>query len=188
MAAVSEKPLPLDGAEEIQAHGLWITPGFIDLHVHLREPGEEGKETILTGTRAAVAGGFTAVAAMPNTRPVNDSALVTRLVRQRAAEADLARVYPVGAISKGLLGEEMAELGALRDAGCVAVTDDGRPVMSASLMRRVLDLHRPARPPGHGSRGGPHALRRRGAHRGAPGDAAGAAAHPAVGRGGDGGP
>jgi dihydroorotase len=138
VAAVSEKPLPLDGAEEIQAHGLWVTPGFIDLHAHLREPGEEGKETILTGTRAAVAGGFTAVAAMPNTRPVNDSALVTRLVRQRAAEADLARVYPVGAISKGLLGEEMAELAALRDAGCVAVTDDGRPVMSASLMRRVL--------------------------------------------------
>jgi len=106
--------------------------------VHLREPGEEGKETILTGCRAAVAGGFTAVAAMPNTKPVNDSMLVTRLIRQRAAEADLARVYPVGAISKGLLGEEMAELGALRDAGCVAVTDDGRPVMSASLMRRVL--------------------------------------------------
>ncbi|HZW88041.1 MAG TPA: dihydroorotase, partial [Myxococcaceae bacterium] len=92
----------------------------------------------LTGCRAAVAGGFTAVAAMPNTRPVNDSTLVTRLIRQRAAEADLARVYPVGAISKGLLGEEMAEIGALRDAGCVAVTDDGRPVMSASLMRRVL--------------------------------------------------
>ncbi len=138
VAAVSEKPLPLDGADEIQAHGLWVTPGFIDLHVHLREPGEEGKETILTGTRAAVAGGFTAVAAMPNTRPVNDSALVTQLIRQRAAEADLARVYPVGAISKGLRGEEMAELGALRDAGCVAVTDDGRPVMSASLMRRVL--------------------------------------------------
>src|SRR5262249_32521164 len=138
VAAVSEKPLPLDGAVEVPAQGLWVTPGFIDLHVHLREPGEEGKETILTGCRAAVAGGFTAVAAMPNTRPGNDSMLVTRLVRQRAAEADLARVYPVGAISKGLLGEEMAEIGALRDAGCVAVTDDGRPVMSASLMRRVL--------------------------------------------------
>src|SRR5262249_61324502 len=80
----------------------------------------------------------TAMGAMPTTKPVNDSVRVTRLVRQRAAEADLARVYPVGAISKGLLGEEMAELGALRDAGCVAVTDDGRPVMSASLMRRVL--------------------------------------------------
>jgi len=115
-----------------------VTPGFVDLHVHLREPGEEAKETILSGTRAAVAGGFTSVAAMPNTRPVNDSALVTRLIRQRAQDADLARVYPVGAISKGLAGEEMAEIGALRDAGCVAVTDDGRPVMSASLMRRVL--------------------------------------------------
>jgi len=143
VAAVSERPLPLDGAEEVQAQGLWVTPGFIDLHVHLREPGEEGKETILTGTRAAVAGGFTSVLAMPNTRPVNDSALVTRLVRQRAQEADLARVYPVGAISKGLLGEEMAEIGALRDAGCVAVTDDGRPVMSASLMRRVLSYAAP---------------------------------------------
>ena len=188
VAAVSEKPLPLDGAEEIEAHGLWVTPGFIDLHVHLREPGEEGKETILTGTRAAVAGGFTAVVAMPNTRPVNDSALVTRLVRQRAAEADLARVYPAGAISKGLLGEEMAELGALRDAGCVAVTDDGRPVMSASLMRRALMYTAPLGLPVmvHEedltlSAGGAH-------HRGAPGDAAGAAAHPAVGRGGDGGP
>jgi len=138
VAAISERPLSADGADEIQAQGLWVTPGFIDLHVHLREPGEEAKETILSGTRAAVAGGFTSVAAMPNTRPVNDSALVTRLVRQRAAEADLARVYPVGAISKGLLGEEMAEIGALREAGCVAVTDDGRPVMNASLMRRVL--------------------------------------------------
>jgi dihydroorotase len=138
VAAISERPLPLEGAEEIQAQGLWVTPGFVDLHVHLREPGEESKETILSGTRAAVAGGFTSVVAMPNTRPVNDSALVTRLIRARAAEADLARVYPVGAISKGLQGEEMAEIGALRDAGCVAVTDDGRPVMSASLMRRVL--------------------------------------------------
>ncbi|HZJ54875.1 MAG TPA: dihydroorotase [Myxococcaceae bacterium] len=147
VAAVSERPLPLDGAEEVQAQGLWVTPGFIDLHVHLREPGEEAKETILSGTRAAVAGGFTAVAAMPNTLPVNDSALVTRLVRQRAAEANLARVYPVGAISKGLRGEEMAELGALGDAGCVAVTDDGRPVMNASLMRRVLVYTAPLRLP-----------------------------------------
>src|SRR5262249_25521713 len=138
VAAAAEKPLPLDGAVEVPAQGLWVTPGFIDLHVHLREPGEEGKETILTGTRAAVAGGFTSVVAMPNTRPANDSALVTRLVRQRAEEAGLARVYPGGAISKGLRGEEMAEIGELVDAGCVAITDDGRPVMSAGLMRRVL--------------------------------------------------
>jgi len=138
VAAVSDRPLPLQGAEEVAAQGLWVTPGFVDLHVHLREPGEEGKETILSGTRAAVAGGFTSVVAMPNTRPVNDSALVTGLVRQRAEEAGLARVYPTGAISKGLAGEEMAEIGELVEAGCVAITDDGRPVMSASLMRRVL--------------------------------------------------
>jgi dihydroorotase len=138
VTAISERPLPLEGAGELQASGLWVCPGFVDLHVHLREPGEEGKETILSGTRAAVAGGFTSVVAMPNTRPVNDSALVTRLVLQRAAEAGLARVYPAGAISKGLQGEEMAEIGELIEAGCVCITDDGRPVMSAGLMRRVL--------------------------------------------------
>ena len=140
VVAVSDKPLPLQGADAVAAQGLWVTPGFVDLHVHLREPGEEGKETILSGSRAAVAGGFTSVVAMPNTRPVNDSTLVTRLVRQRAEEAGLARVYPAGAISKGLAGEEMAEIGELVDAGCVAITDDGRPVMSAGLMRRVLVL------------------------------------------------
>jgi len=138
VTAISERPLPLEGAHELQANGLWVCPGFVDLHVHLREPGEEGKETILTGTRAAVAGGFTSVVAMPNTRPVNDSALVTGLILQRAADAGLARVYPAGAISKGLQGEEMAEIGELIEAGCVCVTDDGRPVMSAGLMRRVL--------------------------------------------------
>jgi dihydroorotase len=138
VTAISERPLPLEGARELQASGLWVCPGFVDLHVHLREPGEEGKETILTGSRAAVAGGFTTVVAMPNTRPVNDSALVTRLILQRAAEAGLARVYPAGAISKGLQGEEMAEIGELIEAGCVCITDDGRPVMSAGLMRRVL--------------------------------------------------
>ena len=138
VAAVSERPLPLEGAEEVQAQGLWVTPGFIDLHVHLREPGEEAKETILSGTRAAVAGGFTAMAAMPNTDPVNDSALVTQLVRQRAARGEPGAGLPGRGDQQGLHGEEMAEIGALRDAGCVAVTDDGRPVMSASLMRRVL--------------------------------------------------
>jgi dihydroorotase len=142
VAAVSDRPLAADGALEVDVSGLWVCPGFVDLHVHLREPGEEGKETILTGTRAAVAGGFTAVVAMPNTRPPNDSALVTRLVQERAKAAGLARVWPAGAISKGLAGEEMAELGELAAAGCVCFTDDGRPVMNAGLMRRVLQYAR----------------------------------------------
>ncbi len=106
--------------------------------MHLREPGEEGKETILTGCRAAVAGGFTSVVAMPNTKVVNDSALVTELVRSRARDARLCHVYPSGSITKGLKGEELSEMGELIAAGCVCVTDDGRPVMNASLMRRAL--------------------------------------------------
>jgi dihydroorotase len=134
--AISEQPLRVD------AKGRWVVPGLIDLHVHLREPGEEGKETVLTGSRAAVAGGFTAVAAMPNTKMVNDRAPVTELIRRRAAEANLCRVYPVGAITKGLGGAELAEMGELVAAGCVAVTDDGRPVMSAGLMRRALQYAR----------------------------------------------
>jgi dihydroorotase len=142
VVAVSDRPLVGTGAREINVSGLWVCPGFVDLHVHLREPGEEGKETILTGTRAAVAGGFTSVVAMPNTRPPNDSALVTRLIQERAAAAQLARVWPAGAISKGLLGEEMAELGELAAAGCVCFTDDGRPVLNAGLMRRVLQYAR----------------------------------------------
>ncbi|HYH96043.1 dihydroorotase [Hyalangium sp.] len=138
VAAVSEAPLQIPDAEVVDARGHWVLPGFIDLHVHLREPGEEGKETILTGCRAAVAGGFTAVVAMPNTKVVNDSALVTELVLARARAARLCHVYPAGAITKGLKGEELAEMGELLSAGCVCVTDDGRPVMSASLMRRAL--------------------------------------------------
>ncbi|MFN0061072.1 MAG: dihydroorotase [Myxococcaceae bacterium] len=139
---VSETPITASGtvagADVLDARGKWVLPGFIDLHVHLREPGEEGKETILTGAQAAVAGGFTSVVAMPNTKPTNDSPLVTRFVLDRAREAGLARVYPAGAITKGLAGEELAELAALQDAGCVCFTDDGRPVMSAALMRRAL--------------------------------------------------
>ncbi len=135
---VSEAPLQAAGAEVVEAAGRWVLPGFIDLHVHLREPGEEGKETVLTGSRAAVAGGFTAVVAMPNTKMVNDSALVTELVLARARAAGLCHIYPAGAITKGLKGEEMAEMGELISAGCVCITDDGRPVMNAALMRRAL--------------------------------------------------
>src|SRR5207237_9785083 len=117
-------------------------PGLVDLHVHRREPGEEGKETVATGCRAAVAGGVTAVVAMPNTKPVCDSAALARFVQARAQEAALARVLPAGAISRGSLGEALADYAELKDAGCVCVTDDGRPVMSAGLMRRALEYAR----------------------------------------------
>jgi dihydroorotase len=119
--------------------GVVICPGFIDMHVHLREPGHEHKETIATGTAAAVAGGFTAVACMPNTDPVNDNAGVTELILRRAAEAGLARVYPIGAVSRGQRGEQLAEIAELRRAGCVAVSDDGRPIATTLLARRALE-------------------------------------------------
>jgi dihydroorotase len=119
--------------------GLVICPGLIDMHVHLREPGQEHKETVATGTAAAVAGGFTAVACMPNTIPVNDNAGVTRFILNRAAEARLARVYPIGAVSRGQQGEQLADIAELREAGCVAVSDDGHPVATALLMRRALE-------------------------------------------------
>ena len=122
--------------------GLVVCPGFIDMHVHLREPGQEHKETVATGTAAAVAGGFTAVACMPNTAPVNDNAGVTEYILKKAAEANLARVYPIGAVSRGQQGEHLADIAELRKAGCVAVTDDGRPVATAVLMRRALEYTR----------------------------------------------
>lgn len=126
-------------AQVIDAGGLHAFPGLIDVHVHLREPGYEYKETVATGTRAAAAGGFTAVACMPNTNPVNDNAEVTRYILEKARAGGVCRVYPVGAISKGLKGEDLAEMGELAEAGCVAVTDDGRPVSSSLLMRRALE-------------------------------------------------
>lgn len=142
VAEIAERLERPRDARAVDARGLWVTPGFVDLHVHLREPGQEYKETVETGARAAVAGGFTSVVAMPNTRPVNDNASVTELVLARAAAAGLARVYPAGAISKGSAGEELAEYGELKAAGCVAVTDDGRPVSSPALMRRALEYAR----------------------------------------------
>ena len=125
--------------ETIDAQGLIATPGFIDLHTHLREPGQEHKETIASGTRAAVAGGYTAVCAMANTVPPNDERAVTEMVLAEAARHGWCRVYPIGAVSKGLKGEEMAELADLRAAGCVAASDDGKPVYNAQLMRRALE-------------------------------------------------
>jgi len=118
---------------------LVVCPGFIDMHVHLREPGYEHKETVASGCASAVAGGFTAVACMPNTNPVNDSASVTRFILKQAAEAGLARVYPIGAVSKASEGKELAEMADMREAGCVAFSDDGRPVATALLMRRALE-------------------------------------------------
>jgi dihydroorotase len=127
------------GAEVLDVAGLVVCPGFIDLHAHLREPGREDKETIATGTRAAAAGGFTAVCAMPNTDPVNDSADVTRSILDRARVVGTVRVYPIGAVTRGSQGQDLAEFGDLREAGCVAVSDDGRPVASARVMRRALE-------------------------------------------------
>ncbi|HTM26829.1 MAG TPA: dihydroorotase [Vicinamibacterales bacterium] len=134
------KSVPADGADVIAVKPGWIVaPGLIDIHVHLREPGQEHKETIATGAASAVAGGFTAVACMPNTDPVNDHPGVTQLILRKAAEAGGARVYPIGAVSIGSRGEQLAELAAQKAAGCVAFTDDGRPVATALLMRRALE-------------------------------------------------
>lgn len=125
--------------ERIDASGCWVVPGLIDMHVHLREPGFEYKETIETGARSAVAGGFTAVACMANTEPVNDSAAVTRFIRERAEAVGLARVYPIGAVSLGLKGQRLAEIGEMRAAGIVAVSDDGHAIGDSLLMRRALE-------------------------------------------------
>ncbi|MEO8605400.1 MAG: dihydroorotase [bacterium] len=125
--------------ETIDAGGCWVVPGLIDMHVHLREPGYEYKETVQTGTQAAVAGGFTAVACMANTNPINDTGAVTKYIVEKAVAANLARVYPIGAVSVGLKGERLAEIGEMHEAGIVAVSDDGRPIMDSALMRHALE-------------------------------------------------
>lgn len=130
------------GATVIQAAGQLVVPGFVDLHVHFREPGFEYKETIQSGTEAAVAGGFTTVCAMPNTNPVNDNQAVTEFMLERAKGAGNAHLYPIGAITKRSEGKELAEIGDLRRAGCVAISDDGKPVMNSLVMRRAMEYAR----------------------------------------------
>lgn len=124
------------------ARGLLVVPGFIDLHAHLREPGEEYKEDIQSGSASAAAGGFTSVCSMPNTKPTNDNRAITELILARAKAADGVRVYPIGAITLGLEGKVLTEVGDLKDAGVVAISDDGKPVMNSRLMRRALEYGR----------------------------------------------
>ncbi|MBI4924401.1 MAG: dihydroorotase [Bdellovibrio sp.] len=140
-----EKPgkIPVSrGLKIIDAKKFWVLPGLIDVHVHLREPGFEYKETIETGTKAAVAGGFTSIACMANTLPVNDSPSITAYIREKARQSASCRVFPVGALSKGLKGEELAEIGGMIGEGAKAISDDGIPVMNSYLMRKGLDYAR----------------------------------------------
>jgi dihydroorotase len=136
---VSPDVSPPQEAACLDVTGLLVLPGLIDLHVHLREPGFEYKETIATGTAAAVAGGFTSICCMPNTKPVNDEPAVTQLIRMKSRAADRAKVYPIGAITKGSAGREVTDFRALKEAGCVAVSDDGRPVMDDGVMRQAME-------------------------------------------------
>jgi dihydroorotase len=131
-----------DAVEVFDAAGLIVAPGFIDMHVHLREPGQENSETIETGTRAAARGGFTAVCCMPNTKPVNDNASITRFIVDRAKANGHVRVWPIGAASVGSKGETIADIAAMRDAGIVAVSDDGKPIATAKLARQIMDYCR----------------------------------------------
>jgi len=134
--------LSATGVTVVHAEGAIVAPGFIDMHVHLREPGFEHAETIESGAKAAAAGGFTTICCMPNTQPINDSATVTSYIVQRAREIAKVNVFPIGAITKGSLGVELAAIGSMREAGIVAISDDGRPVMNARVMRRAMELAR----------------------------------------------
>jgi len=134
--------LSCPGAEILDASGMIVAPGFIDMHVHLREPGFEHAETIESGSRAAAAGGFTSVCCMPNTKPVNDSPMVTSYIVERGRSQAVVNVFPIGAITKGSSGEELAAIGAMKAAGAVAISDDGLPVMNARVMRRAMEFAR----------------------------------------------
>jgi len=136
------KDIDSNGSEVFDASGLIVAPGFIDMHVHLREPGFEYAETIETGSRAAAAGGFTSICCMPNTKPVNDSPTVTHYILERARQKSPVNVYPIGAITKNSAGEELASLASMKKAGIVAISDDGRPVMNSRVIRRAMELAR----------------------------------------------
>jgi dihydroorotase len=141
VAEVGES-LSADGIETFDTSGLIVAPGFIDLHVHLREPGFEYKETIASGARAAIAGGFTSICCMPNTKPVNDNSSVTSFIVEQGRAAKLANVFPIGAITQGSKGEQLAEIGEMKSAGIVAISDDGKPVLDSGIMRRAMEYSR----------------------------------------------